>query len=87
VISRAWLGLAGLLTGALLSNLVGACCPSPTPIKPGVYLPADNVAESDYRLTISQDLTSVTETFTRNGVAWEVDYTASKPVALTDEHL
>jgi hypothetical protein len=80
--TRLGLGLAGLLTGALLSSVIGACCPSPTPISAGVHLPGDQLAEADHRLTISQDLSVVTETFTRNGVAWEIDYAASKPMVL-----
>jgi hypothetical protein len=75
-VSRLLLGLGGLLTGAVLSTLIGACCGSPTKLQSGTYAPTDSSAEADYRLTIAADISTVTETFTRNGVSWEIDYTA-----------
>ncbi len=73
--SRALLAIAGLLSGALLSTLVASCCGAPTKLQGGTYAPTDSSAEADYRLTISPDLTTATETFTRNGVGWELGYT------------
>ncbi len=65
----------GLFLGGLVSQMWGGCCGDSTPLSPGVYgYRSGNTLDVDYRLTISPDLTTVSEVFARNGVRWSLDY-------------
>jgi hypothetical protein len=69
----------GLFTGALGSSLAAGCgsCPEQQPLPTGTFGPSTGTAaESDYVLTISADKKTVTETFTRSGKAYRIDYRA-----------
>jgi len=67
----------GLLFGITASQLLSVGCQEPcgpvNKFEAGDYLPAEGaILESDYKLTVSSDFKTVTETFTREGKAYEV---------------
>ncbi len=67
----------GLFTGALASSLAAGCgsCPTEQSLQTGAYVPATGTtAEADYVLTIAADKKTVTETVTRGGKAYRIDY-------------
>ena len=71
---RLLFGVLGLVLGTMITSIVGACCPAAAKLQSGVYVPTDSAAEADYRFTIAPDLTTASETFSRNGVPWEINY-------------
>jgi hypothetical protein len=72
----------GLFTGALATTLLGTgCgdCPAYDKLPSGAFVPNSDQGsiESDYRIEVSSDFKEVNETFTRNGVAYEIHYTVT----------
>ncbi len=70
----------GLIVGAAASAILNTgCCRTTGPVQSGTYGPrdphgVDALPETDYRVTISADLKTVTETFTRASGSWEIVY-------------
>jgi len=72
---RLVLAILGLAGGAALSSWLstGCSCPAPPPMAAGTYLPACLV-EPDYKFVLATDKTTATESFTRNGKAYVINY-------------
>lgn len=68
--------VAGIAVGVAASAMLntGCSCGSTGPVQSGTYGALESTTEADYRLTISADLKTVTETFTRPSGSWEIDY-------------
>ncbi|RKG77934.1 hypothetical protein D7W79_14200 [Corallococcus exercitus] len=71
--------LAGMLTSALASSLLTACCPDRPPrvvflLPFGSYRATTPTADTNYRLVLSEDGLTVVETFERGGKAYRQEY-------------
>ncbi|NOJ92576.1 hypothetical protein HMI51_06485 [Corallococcus coralloides] len=71
--------LAGMLTSALASSLLTACCPDRPPrvvfrLPFGSYGVTAPTADTNYRLSLSEDGVTVVETFERGGKAYRQEY-------------
>lgn len=71
--------LAGMLTSALASSLLTACCPDRPPrvvfrLPFGNYGLSTATEDTNYRLFLSEDGVTVVETFERGGKAYRQEY-------------
>lgn len=71
--------LAGMLTSALASSLLTACCPDRPPrvvfkLPFGDYGLGSPTADTNYRLFLSEDGVTVVETFERGGKSYRQEY-------------
>ncbi|MFP2895518.1 hypothetical protein [Corallococcus sp. 4LFB] len=71
--------LAGMLTSALASTLLTACCPDRPPrvvfrLPFGTYTVSTPTADTNYRLVLSEDGLTVVETFERGGKVYRQEY-------------
>ncbi|WP_147446718.1 hypothetical protein [Corallococcus sp. CA047B] len=74
--------LAGMLTSALASTLLTACCPDRPPrsvfqLLPGTYV-ISNSGDTGYRLVVTGDGRSVVEEFERDGKAYRQEYAVTE---------
>ena len=71
--------LAGMLTSALASSLLTACCPDRPPrvvfkAPFGNYGLSASTVDTNYRLFLSEDGVTVVETFERGGKSYRQEY-------------
>ncbi|RKH73319.1 hypothetical protein D7X55_01925 [Corallococcus sp. AB049A] len=71
--------LAGMLTSALASSLLTACCPDRPPrvvfkLPSGNYGLSSPTGDTNYRLFLSEDGVTVVELFERGGKSYRQEY-------------
>jgi hypothetical protein len=71
--------IVAAILGALFGALGSSSCGCPLAVlNGGTYIPSSGQkAEPDYKVQVSKDVATVTETFTRAGKAYKIVYTTT----------